>query len=304
MRSSDKVAFDNKYNEFVKIINDELKEIIPKKETSEKIIYEAMEYSILAGGKRIRPVLSLAVCEMLNGDIKDVLPFACAIEMIHTYSLIHDDLPAMDNDDLRRGKPTNHKVYGEAIAILAGDALLTYAFEFMTYNTLYVLCKENFESKIKAIHFIAKSSGFSGLIGGQVMDLEFENKTVSSEMLEYMNKCKTGALIKAAVLAPAIILGLDKNKMDCLDAYANSIGLAFQIKDDILDAESSFEVLGKKAGKDVNKGKATFVTLYGLNEAKAKLDTLINESISSLEIFAEKADFLKNLAFFIKERIK
>lgn len=241
MKFNEEHKFNVKYNTFLELINDALDKIITEKESPEKSIYQATRYSLMVGGKRLRPVLSLAVCEMFAGDIKEIIPYACAIEIIHTYSLIHDDLPAMDNDDYRRGKPTNHKVYGEARAILAGDALLTYAFEIMTdsilndvgriYNEVYdkVYNRLNdevddkissFKAKVKAINYIAKAAGASGMIGGQIVDLESEDRLINGELLKYMHKCKTGAIIKASVLVPAILMELDKKDMACLEIYS------------------------------------------------------------------------------------
>mgnify|MGYP000690320166 CR=1 FL=1 len=328
MKFSNKHEFNIKYNSWLELINDALRRVIVEKESPEKSIYQAMNYSLMAGGKRIRPVLSLAVCEMLGGDITKIIPYACSIELIHTYSLIHDDLPAMDNDDYRRGKLTNHKVYGEAIAVLAGDALLTYAFEMMTdsvlknadynyndgvYNRVYDrknnrtdnridIRLNNLESGIKAINYIAKASGVTGMIGGQVVDLESESVLITGDLLEYMHKCKTGAIIKASVMISAIIMELDKKKIDSLERYSEKIGLAFQIKDDILDVEGNPESLGKKTGKDAFSRKSTFVTLYGLKEAELMLKNLIDEAVEALDIFGDKADFLKSLAYYIGER--
>lgn len=307
MKSIEKREFEAKYETWAKYVNDALSTIIEEKENPAKNIYSAMRYSLMAGGKRIRPVLSFAVCEMLDGDIEDVLPYACAIEMIHTYSLIHDDLPAMDNDDYRRGKPTNHKIYGEARAILAGDGLLTYAFELMTESILHALNDngmdmDGLEKRIRVVNYIARASGVSGMIGGQVIDIESVERTIKLEVLEFMNRCKTGALIKAAVMVPAIITGAGRDSMDCLEKYSDNIGLAFQVKDDILDAESSLELLGKNSGRDLQEKRSTYVTLYGLSEAKSKLECLIHDGISALDRFGEKAGFLRKLALFIKER--
>lgn len=303
MELNDRHKFNVKYNAWVELINDALSKIIVEKESPEKSIYQAMNYSLMAGGKRIRPVLSLAVCEMLGGDISEIIPYACSIELIHTYSLIHDDLPVMDNDDYRRGKLTNHKVYGEAIAVLAGDALLTYAFELMTDSILKNETRVNkLEASIRAMNYIAKVSGAAGMIGGQIVDLESENRVLSGELLKYMHKCKTGAIIKASVLVPAIILELDKKYKTYLCTYSEKIGLAFQIKDDILDVEGNQELLGKKTGKDAYNSKCTFVTLYGIQQAKTMLDNLIMEAAEALDTFGDKAGFLKRLAYYIGER--
>jgi len=296
--------FKVKYDYLLKKINDALSTIITEKDSPENIIYKAMNYSLMAGGKRLRPVLLLAVSEMLDIDLEEVMPYACALEMIHTYSLIHDDLPAMDNDDYRRGVLTNHKVFGEATAILAGDALLNYAFEHMldclmdkSRNKSYSL-----EDGVKAVSYIAKAAGVNGMIGGQVVDIESEGKEITLEQLEYIHKHKTGALIKASVMVPAILFSLDEDKKNALERYSSSIGLAFQVKDDILDAEGDFKLLGKSTGKDASSGKSTFVSMYGLENSREILNKLIKDAVESLQIFGEKAFFLKNLAAYIAER--
>lgn len=291
------MEFMEKQKSYAEIVNDFLGNYIKENDLIEKSIYSAMCYSLLAGGKRLRPVLALAVCDMLSGDLKEVLPFACAVEMIHTYSLIHDDLPAMDNDDYRRGKLTNHKVYGESLAILAGDGLLNMAFELMIESTSNN-CKD-IENKVKAMAYIAKSSGVRGMIGGQVIDTESENKQVSIETLEYMHRCKTGALIKAPVISAAIICKASSEDMQSLGNYAESLGLAFQIKDDILDVEGSTEKLGKKVGSDESNKKTTYVSLYGLEKSKQMLKGTTEEAIKNIEKFGAKAVFLKELAEYL-----
>lgn len=292
--------FKTRYNKWVDTVNTELDRIVEERDTPEAIIYNAMRYSLMAGGKRLRPVLAMAVNEIFGGDGSLVLPFGCAIELIHTYSLIHDDLPAMDNDDFRRGRPTNHKVYGEATAILAGDALLNLAFEVMSRQIL--LHEEKLLQGVKAMNYVAQASGVSGMIGGQVVDLEAEGKTISPELLKYMHKCKTGALINAPVLAAAILNNADKNDYNSLEIYAGKIGLAFQIKDDILDVEGNSETLGKPVGSDENNCKSTFVTLYGLQESKKMLKELIDDAIESVGRFGERSEFLKALALYIMNR--
>lgn len=292
--------FHAKFGEWVEVVNRSLDDYVKESNMPEKTVYEAMRYSLMAGGKRLRPVLSLAVCEMLDGTMNDVLPFACAIEMIHTYSLIHDDLPAMDNDDYRRGRLTNHKVYGEAMAVLAGDALLNKAFEIiLNYSSLN---DKNMLNKVKAAAVIAKAAGTSGMIGGQVVDLESEGKEIALETLEYMHKCKTGALIKAPVVSAAILCNAGGNELSMLEGYAGKIGLAFQIKDDILDVEGSLKVMGKKSGSDAAKKKSTYVTLYGLEDAKNLLRQVTEEALGFLEVFGERAYFLKFLANYLVTR--
>ncbi|MEM9543973.1 MAG: geranylgeranyl diphosphate synthase CrtE [Cyanobacteria bacterium P01_E01_bin.42] len=262
-------------------------------------IYEAMRYSLLAGGKRLRPILCLATCEMLDGNPHVAMPTACALEMIHTMSLIHDDLPAMDNDDYRRGKLTNHKVYGEDIAILAGDGLLAYAFEYIATQTPDVPPKR----VLQAIAYLAKASGATGIVGGQVADLESEGKPdISLDRLEFIHVHKTGALLAACVVCGAILADATPEDVEKLTQYAQNIGLAFQIIDDILDVTATREELGKTAGKDVAAQKATYPSLLGLEASQAKADRLIAEAIAQLEDYGTKADPLRALAGFITSR--
>lgn len=284
---------------YSELVNKCLDAYITELDTPEKTIYKAMRYSLMAGGKRIRPVLSLATCRMLDGNPDDVIPFACALEMIHTYSLIHDDLPAMDNDDYRRGKPTNHKVFGEAIAILAGDALLNTAFEIMISKAIET---SGNGGALRAINEIVRGSGTSGMIGGQVVDIESEGKNIGAEILDYMHRHKTGALIRASVLAPAHICEATKEQLEKLTVYSENIGLAFQIKDDILNVEGEPVKLGKGTGSDHNLRKATYVSIHGLEKSEKVLKKSIDDAVASLEIFGEKGAFLKELAIFIAER--
>jgi len=293
--------FKEKLRERAELINNTLEKMIDEKDVPQKTIYTAMRYSLMAGGKRLRPVLALSVCDMLGGNPDDVLPFGCAIEMIHTYSLIHDDLPCMDNDDYRRGRLTNHKVFGEAVAVLAGDALLNYAFEVMTKAALED--PENVKAKLEAMYIIANASGASGMIGGQIIDLESENKKISPELLHEMHKHKTGALIKASVLSAAAICHASKSVMDSLERFADMLGLAFQIKDDILDVEGNSELLGKNIGSDASNSKNTFVTLYGLEKSKEMLEDYTEQAIESINAFGEKGSFLKELANYLLERV-
>ena len=242
---------------------------------------EAMRYSLLAGGKRLRPILCLAACELAGGDPALAMPTAVALEMIHTMSLIHDDLPAMDNDDLRRGRPTNHKVYGDAVAILAGDALLTRAFEMVALRSPGVPA----DRLLKVVGELSLVSGAPGLVGGQVVDLECEGKEVDLETLEYIHLHKTGALLKACVITGALIGGADEEQLNSLRTYARGIGLAFQIVDDILDVTASSAVLGKPAGKDLIADKTTYPKLLGLEESRERAKTLIQEAKTSLDAF-------------------
>ncbi|NLP14795.1 MAG: polyprenyl synthetase family protein [Clostridium sp.] len=292
--------FKEQLGKYVDLVNEHLDKYVVEKELPEKSIYTSMRYSLLAGGKRLRPILSLAVCDMLGGRIEEVLPFACAVEMIHTYSLIHDDLPAMDNDDYRRGRLTNHKVYGESLAILAGDGLLNMAFEVLFESILK--SKENQELKIRAAAVIAKAAGIEGMIAGQVIDLESENKKISADVLDRMHRHKTGALIKAPVVSAAVLCGADEDSIKKLECFAQNLGLAFQIKDDILDVEGSSEKLGKKVGSDTQKEKSTYVSLYGLEKSKKMLNEITEKAVMSLKYFGEKAVFLENLAKYLVNR--
>lgn len=262
-------------------------------------IYEAMRYSLLAGGKRLRPILCLATCELMGGTQEMAMPTACALEMIHTMSLIHDDLPAMDNDDYRRGKLTNHKVYGEDIAILAGDALLSYAFEYVATQTQNVPPQE----VLKVIARLGRTVGAEGLVGGQVLDLESEGKLdITAETLSFIHTHKTGALLETSVVSGAILATAGEEDIERLGRYAQNIGLAFQIVDDILDITSTQEELGKSIGKDVRAQKATYPSLWGLEESKAQAQKLIDEAIFQLASYDLKAEPLRAIAQFIVTR--
>ncbi|KYC37217.1 farnesyl-diphosphate synthase [Scytonema hofmannii PCC 7110] len=262
-------------------------------------IYESMRYSLMAGGKRLRPILCIAACELAGGSIEMAMPTACALEMIHTMSLIHDDLPAMDNDDYRRGKLTNHKVYGEDIAILAGDGLLAYAFEFIAVQTKNVLC----ERILKVIASLAHAVAASGLVGGQVLDLESEgNENISLETLNFIHTHKTGALLEASVLSGAILAGAPETTLQRLTRYAQNIGLAFQIVDDVLDITATQETLGKTAGKDLQAGKVTYPSFYGIEESKHQAQQLVDEAKAELMAFGEKALPLIGIADYITYR--
>ena len=263
-------------------------------------IHKSMIYSILAGGKRLRPILVIAATEAVGGNREDILPFAVAVEYIHTYTLIHDDLPALDNDDLRRGKPTNHKVFGEAIAILAGDALLTQAFYLMTHSGLMNAVPP--ERLLQAAHDMTVAIGTSGMIGGQVVDIESEGKLVDAKTLEYIHVHKTGCLIKASIRAGAILSQAKTEELEALSNYGEQIGLAFQIVDDILDITADESLLGKDVGSDVDKGKATYPALYGLDEARKKAEKLVEEGIAYLEIFKNRAEPLREIGRFFLQR--
>jgi len=262
-------------------------------------IYEAMRYSLLAGGKRLRPILCLATCELMGGTIEMAMPTACALEMLHTMSLIHDDLPAMDNDDYRRGQLTNHKVYGEDMAILAGDGLLAYAFEYVATQTQGVPA----ERVLQVIARLGRTVGATGLVGGQVVDLESEGKSdIHEETLNYIHTHKTGALLETCVVCGGILAGATDADIERLSRYAQNIGLAFQIIDDILDITATQEELGKTAGKDLQAQKATYPSLWGLEASKAKAQELIEDAKAQLKPFGERSQPLIALADFITAR--
>ncbi len=284
--------FKNKFNEYLDIINLKLHNMFDDKSGS---TYESMKYSLYAGGKRIRPVLTLASCDALGGDKEAALCFGCALEMIHTYSLIHDDLPCMDNDDLRRGKPTNHIVFGEHMAVLAGDALLNFACESIVKSPLNL----DPSVKLKALDVLYSASGAEGMIGGQVMDIRAENEAITAQELEILHNKKTGALINAAASLGAIASGEDEK---LFHNYTSSLGLAFQIRDDILDVESDTETFGKPVNSDVKNNKTTYVSLYGIEGAKKLLREETEKAVSSIEFLEEKGSFLTELAFYLLER--
>lgn len=259
--------------------------------------FEAMIYSLKVGGKRVRPILMLFTYAMYKKDYKEILPFAGALEMIHTYSLIHDDLPSMDNDDLRRGKPTNHKIYGEAIAILAGDGLLNEAMIVMLNQ-----CLDGNLNKIKASAAIAKASGSQGMIAGQICDILSEGKGISEEELLYMHKNKTGQLIKVAIVSGAILANVCGEDLSNLSDYGEKLGLAFQIKDDILDEIGDVHILGKNIKSDECNNKTTFLTMYGLEECKVKCNKLTEECFRILKKLKVNTKYLEEITEFLLKR--
>lgn len=262
-------------------------------------IYESMRYSLLAGGKRLRPILCLATCEMMGGTIEMAMPTACAVEMIHTMSLIHDDLPAMDNDDYRRGKLTNHKVYGDDVAILAGDGLLAYAFEYTVTQTKGVAP----ELLLQVIARLGKAVGAEGLVGGQVVDLDCEGKKDTSlETLNFIHRHKTAALLEACVVCGGILAGAANDDVQRLSRYSQNIGLAFQIIDDILDITSTQEELGKSIGKDLAAEKVTYPSLWGIETSRQKAQALIDQACDDLAPYGQKAQPLIAIAHFITSR--
>jgi geranylgeranyl diphosphate synthase type II len=264
------------------------------------VLHEAMRYSLFAGGKRIRPILALASYEACGGNPKDIVPYATALELIHTYSLIHDDLPSMDNDDLRRGKPTNHKVFGEAMAILAGDALLTEAFLMLSNNLRSSSLKPS--DLIKIIREVSLASGVHGMVGGQALDIFSENIEPDKDTLDFIHLHKTAALITASVRMGAILANIKEKKLKALTEYGTGIGLAFQIIDDILDIEGNAEELGKTAGSDIKMKKMTYPALCGTEKSRQKAKDLISYAIDSLKIFSSEADQLRKIAHYLLKR--
>ena len=272
---------------------------MPKEEGYQETIMKAMNYSLSAGGKRLRPILTLESCKAVGGDIKDAIPFAMAIEMIHTYSLIHDDLPALDNDDLRRGKPTNHKVFGEAMATLAGDSLLNYAYEIMLSSSIN---KENPNKYLKAIYEIAKHAGIYGMIGGQVVDVESENKIIDKDKLDFIHLNKTAAMIVGCMRAGAIIGDASEDDLEKITKYAENFGLSFQIVDVILDIIGDEEKLGKPIGSDIENHKSTYPSLLGLDKSRQIARELIEEGKSSIKDLPSEREFLNQLGDYIISR--
>ena len=282
----------HKFSEYVDLINKNLFKYLPKNEGLQKILAEAMEYTLLAGGKRIRPVLTLAFCEACGGDLNKALPFACAIEMIHSYSLIHDDLPCMDNDDLRKGKPSNHVKFGEAIALLAGDALLTRAFEIILCNETCDLAGAT--TTVAAAGCLAHNIGFYGMVGGQVADFENAERTINCSKLNEIYNLKTGALIVAASKIGCIIAQADKIQVDAAAKYSGFIGLAFQIMDDILDEDYEKKI----------EEKLSYMSVLEIRKSKKIVKKLTEEAIKSLNVFEDSKNFFENLAWKLSKRDK
>lgn len=295
---------EKEFNAYIVGVNAKIEDALDKSVPMQypERLHESMRYSLLAGGKRIRPALCLAACELVGGNMDTAMPTACALEMIHTMSLIHDDLPSMDNDDFRRGKPTNHKVYGEEMAILAGDALLSHAFEYIGRETKGVSA----DKVLRVIVDVGKCVGSEGLVGGQVVDIDSEGagpENVTIETLQYIHAHKTGALLEVSVTAGAILGGASEEQIGKLERYAQNIGLAFQVVDDILDCTQSSEELGKTAGKDVAVGKATYPSLVGMEESERIAADLISKAKAELEGFDPvKVRPLLGLADYIKNR--
>ena len=283
-------------------VENELKKYVRKDACPERMLNESMEYSLMAGGKRLRPILVLATYKLFREDIEKYMPYIVALEMIHNFSLIHDDLPAIDNDDFRHGKLTNHKKFNESTAILAGDGLLNNSYMLISEDLLHTESKEELSKKLQVFNEVTVM--VDRMIAGEFVDTEFEGKEISSEYLEYMHKNKTGEFIKLSVRAGAILADAGEKDLTKLTKYAEKIGLAFQIKDDILSVEGDELITGKPVGNDEARGKCTYVSKYGLDKAKSILEEITNESVEIAEGFGEKAEFLKQLAIYIKDRNK
>ena len=282
------------------LVDKALQKFMPNPSGLASDVIKAMNYSLFAGGKRIRPILCIAGAEAVGGSADSVVPVACAIELIHTYSLIHDDLPVMDNDDFRRGKPTNHTVFGEAVALLAGDGLLTLAFNLMAgYGA-----EKEVEKKalLRVIDLIASAAGYRGMVGGQVVDIIYEGKEPDATVVEYIHRHKTAALISVSVTAGTILAGGNEDEEKAMNSYGQQIGLAFQIADDILNIEGDRKAMGKGTGSDKEKGKITYPSVFGTAESKTIQKELIENAIESLKKFDTRAEPLRDLARYIIER--
>lgn len=284
----------NELSERISVVDKALDDLLPLCDNLQSLIYEAMRYSVFAGGKRLRPILMWETAGIFGKEWSCVKEFACALEMIHTYSLIHDDLPAMDNDDMRRGMPTNHIKFGEDIAILAGDALLNKAFE--------VALESESKNTVKALKVLSASSGTEGMIGGQVVDLQSEGKNIELNELQYIHSLKTGALIRSACVIGAILADADETMLSAIDEFAKNLGIAFQIRDDILDVTGNADVLGKPVGSDEESDKNTYVKLCGIEKSEELVSEYSQKAKEALSMFGNRADFLIKLTDYLIER--
>jgi geranylgeranyl diphosphate synthase type II len=292
-------GFESYLVERARAVDQALERFLPAETRAPETIHKAMRYSVFAGGKRLRPVLVIAGAEAVGGRMDDVMPTACALELIHTYSLIHDDLPAMDNDDFRRGRPTSHKVFGEAMAILAGDGLLTHAFRLLADNW-----RPGMDGAVlrDVLVDVADAAGTDGMVGGQVADLEAEGRRIGADMLDYIHLHKTAALIRTSIRVGARLSGATADQLRALAVAGGDLGLAFQIVDDILDVTGTTEQLGKTAGKDQAQQKATYPALHGLDASRARAKHLVGEALAALAPLGPAAEPLRALAHFILER--
>jgi len=284
-------------------VDEALKGVFPSPEGPSAEVVKSMTYSLFAGGKRLRPILCIAAAEAVRGEGRTVLPVACALELIHTYSLIHDDLPVMDNDDLRRGKPTNHKVFGEAVALLAGDGLLTEAFRLMSSAGLADASLDP-RALLRVIRLVGEGAGYAGMVGGQVVDIQSEGKQVEPSILEFIHTHKTGALIRASVTAGAVLGGGKDDEVEAITLYGRLIGHAFQVADDILDVEGDSTKLGKGVGGDAKKRKVTYPSVLGLDPSKGLQKSLVGKALDAIRNFDEKAEPLRAIAVYMIERKK
>ena len=296
------MEFKEELKVYQQMINEELEKYLRKEECPEEVLNQSMEYSLMAGGKRLRPILVISTYKLFKDDIKKCIPYAVAIEMIHNFSLIHDDLPGIDNDDFRHGKPTNHKQFNEATAILAGDGLLNSGYITISNDLKNTENINELKNKVKV--FNEFSIAVDRMIAGEYIDTECEGKQISKDILKYIHENKTGALLKLSVRMGAMLADCSKEDLEKLSSYADKIGLAFQIKDDILSEEGNEEILGKPVGNDKEAGKCTYVSEYGLEGAKTILDNITKEAIEELKDYGEKANFLKELALYIQNRNK
>lgn len=294
------MGFKEELGKKAAVIEEALDRYLPPFDAYPPLIHQAIRYSVFAGGKRLRPALVMAGAEAVGGDPQKVLPAACAMELLHTYSLVHDDLPAMDNDDYRRGKPTSHKVFGEAVAVLAGDALLTLSFQLLAENAAGGLAGP--EDVIRVIGEVAVAAGTSGMIGGQVVDVFSAGRAIDAGTLEYIHSHKTAALCRAAIRAGAILSGAKEEPLSALTRYADYLGLAFQIKDDLLDFEGKAEKTGKPVGSDLRNKKATYPLIFGIEEARAEAGRTVTEALKALEHFSSEVNFLRQAAYFAIDR--
>jgi geranylgeranyl diphosphate synthase type II len=284
------------------MVDSALERYLPEKEEFTLNLHKAIQHSLFAGGKRIRPILSIASFEAVGGKGERILPFACALEMIHTYSLIHDDLPAMDNDDYRRGQPACHKVFGEAIAILAGDGLLTEAFKLMTNQSVKDHPSSDGGLILELVNEVAQAAGVSGMVGGQVADIESEGKAVDLPTVQYIHTHKTGGMILASVRVGAKLGGAKEETLKALTRYGENLGLAFQVADDILNVEGKAALMGKKTGSDLSKGKATYPSVLGVEESKKRARELVRLAVDALKPLGPEADPLREIARFVAAR--
>lgn len=289
--------FKAQLEKYCNTVNTELMKYLPEANDGQRDVTKAMRYSLSNGGKRLRPIFVLEFCRMCGGDVNKALPYACAVEYIHTYSLIHDDLPCMDNDDMRRGKPSCHKMYGEATALLAGDALLTHAFEICSVSEL------SDSQNLRAVSLLSQNAGVGGMIGGQVIDLKYEQSDPSVSDILTVHRLKTGALISAACILGCIAADADDEKIALASRYAYMIGTAFQIRDDLLDIMGDEEKLGKPVGSDADNDKTTYVTLVGADRAQQDVKTLTDKAVEILDSFGDN-DFMKTLSEYLVNREK